>query len=94
MFRGIFVMYWHIDQRLDVMEQHLQIVRRNQEIIHSQQDELLQEFPDVPVFLPIPNPYASLTPAELATFSICPTNVPDDIDEEQADDDEETEDDE
>jgi hypothetical protein len=29
MFRGIFVMYQHIDQRLDVMEQHLQIVRRN-----------------------------------------------------------------
>jgi hypothetical protein len=94
MFRGIFVMYRHMDQRLDVMEQHLQIVRHNQEIIHSQQDEPLQEFPDVPVFLPVPDPYASLTPAELAAFSICPTNVPDDIDEEQADDDEETEDDE
>jgi hypothetical protein len=36
MFRGIFVMCRRTDQRLDVMEQRLQIVRCNQEIIHSQ----------------------------------------------------------
>jgi hypothetical protein len=36
MFGGIFVMCRHTDQCLDVMEQHLQIVRCNQEIIHSQ----------------------------------------------------------
>jgi hypothetical protein len=35
MFRGIFVMCRRTVQRLDVMEQRLQIVRRNQEIIHS-----------------------------------------------------------
>jgi hypothetical protein len=63
MFRGIFAMYRHSDQCLDVMEQHLQIVRCNQEIIHSQRDEQLQEFSDVPVFPPVPDPYASLTPA-------------------------------
>ncbi len=55
------------------MDQHLQIMRRNQEIIHSQQDEPLQEFPDIPVFPPVPDPYASLTPAELATFGVCPS---------------------
>jgi hypothetical protein len=72
-----------------------QIVRRNQEIIHSQRDEPLQEFPDVPVFPPVPDPYGSLTPAKLATFDIGPTHVSsDDDDEVQADDDEETEDDE
>jgi hypothetical protein len=38
---GIFATCWCIDQRLDVMEQHLQIVRHNQEIIHSQRDETL-----------------------------------------------------
>jgi hypothetical protein len=36
------------DQRLDVMEQRLQIVRCNQEIIYSQRDEPLLEFLDVP----------------------------------------------
>jgi hypothetical protein len=41
-------------------------VRRNQEIIHSQWDEPLQEFPDVPVLPPVPGPYTSLTPTELA----------------------------
>jgi hypothetical protein len=45
-------------------------VRRNQEIIHNQRDELLQEFPDIAVFQPAPDPYGSLTPAELATFGI------------------------
>jgi hypothetical protein len=76
------------------MEHRLQIVRRNQEIIHSQQDEPLQEFPDVIVFLLVPNPYTSLTPAELASFGIGPAHVSNDDDEEQAGDDEETEDDE
>jgi hypothetical protein len=71
-------------------------VRRNQEIIHSQQDEPLLEFSDVPVFLPVPGPYNSLTPNKLAAFGIGPTHVPsnNDDDEEQADDDEDKEDDE
>jgi hypothetical protein len=75
------------------MDQYLQIVQCNKEIIHNQRDELLQEFPDVPVFLPVPDPYGSLTPVELAAFSIGPAHVSsDDDDEAQADDDEETED--
>jgi hypothetical protein len=95
MFRGIFAMCRHTDQCLDVMEQCLQIVRRNQEIIHSQWDEPLLEFLDVPVFPPVPDPYASLTPAELAAFGIGPARVSDDDnDGDQADDDEEMEDDE
>jgi hypothetical protein len=70
-------------------------VKRNQEIIHSQWDELLLEFPDIPVFSSIPNPYASLTPAELVAFSIGPAHVSDDDDnEEQVGDNEEIEDDE
>jgi hypothetical protein len=63
---GIFTKCRRTDQRLDVMDQCLQIVRCNQEIIHSQRDEPLQEFPDVPVFPPVPNLYGSLTPTELA----------------------------
>jgi hypothetical protein len=94
MFRGVFVMCQCTDQRLDVMERRLQIMRHNQEIIHSQWDELLQEFPDVPVFPPVPDPYASLTSAELAAFSIDPAHVSDDDFVEQASDDEETEDEE
>jgi hypothetical protein len=70
-------------------------VQCNQEIIHSQRNEPLQEFPDVPVFPPVLDPYGSLTPAELATFSIGPTRVSsDDNNEAQADNDEEMEDDE
>jgi hypothetical protein len=70
-------------------------MRCNQEIIHSQRDESLLEFLDVPVFSPVPDLYASLTPAELVAFSIGPARVSDNNDdEEQADDDEETEDDE
>jgi hypothetical protein len=69
------------------MDQCLQIVQRNQEIIHNQQDEPLQEFPDVSVFPPVPDPYGSLTLVELAAFGIGPTRV-------SSDDDEETEDDE
>jgi hypothetical protein len=61
-------------------------VRHNQEIIHSQWDEPLQEFLDVLVFPPVPNPYGSLTPVELATFGIGPAHVSlDDDDEAQPD---------
>jgi hypothetical protein len=77
------------------MDHRLQIVRRNQEIIHSQRDEPLQEFSDIPVFPLVPDPYGSLTPTELAAFGIGPARVSsDDDDEAQADDDEEMEDDE
>jgi hypothetical protein len=70
------------------MDQRLQIVRCNQEIIHSQWDEPLQEFPDVPIFPPVPDPYGSLTPVELATFGIDPARASlDDNDEAQTDDD-------
>jgi hypothetical protein len=80
---------------MDVLDQRIQIVRHNQEIIHRQRDESLLEFFDVPVFPPVPVPYASLTPVELVAFSIGPARVSDDDDdEEQADDDEEVEDDE
>jgi hypothetical protein len=64
-------------------------VRRNQEIIHSQRDELLQEFPDVPVFPPVPDPYGSLTPAELAAFGIGPARASSNDDDEAQDDEEE-----
>jgi hypothetical protein len=55
---------------------------RNQEIIHSQRDEPLQEFPDVPVFLPVPDPYGPLTPTELAAFGIGPAHLTSDDDDE------------
>jgi hypothetical protein len=84
---GIFATCRCTDQRLDVMDQCLQIVRHSQEIIHSQWDEPIQEFPNVPIFPPIPDPYGSLTPTELAAFGIGPTRVSsDDDDEAQADD--------
>jgi hypothetical protein len=82
---------------MDVMETHLDIVHLNQEIIHIQQDEPLLDFPDVPIYPPVLDPYASLTPVELAAFGIDPSRAPadyDDEDEEAANDDEETEDDE
>jgi hypothetical protein len=92
---GIFATCRHTDQHLDVMDQRLQIMWHNQEIIYSQWDEPLQEFLDVPVFPPVPNPYGSLTHAELVAFGIGPACVSlDDDDEAEADDDEETEDDE
>jgi hypothetical protein len=70
-------------------------VRHNQEIIHSQQDEPLQEFPNIPIFPLVPDPYGSLTPAELDAFGIGPARVSsDDDDEAQTDDEEETKDDE
>jgi hypothetical protein len=80
-------------QCMDVMEQCLQIVRCNQEILHSQWDEPLLEFFDVPIFPPVPGPYASLTPAELASFDIGPAHVDGD-DDDDANDDEEIEGDE
>jgi hypothetical protein len=95
MFRCIFAMCHRTDQCLDVIEECMEIVCHNQEIIHSQRDEPLLEFPDVPVCPPIIDPYAPLTPAELATFSIGPSYAPvgsddDNEDEEAANDDEET----
>jgi hypothetical protein len=70
-------------------------VRCNQEIIHSQRDEPLLEFPNVLNFLPVPDPYTLLTPTKLAAFSIDPAHVSDDDDDdEQADNNEETKDDE
>jgi hypothetical protein len=100
MFQGIFAMCRRTDQHLDVIEQHMEIVRHNQEIIHSQWDEPLLEFPDVPVYPPVTDPYASLTPTELAAFGVGPSYAPagsdddDDEEEEAAIDDEETKDDE
>jgi hypothetical protein len=70
MLRDIFVMCQCMNQRMDIMEQRLQIMRHNQEIIHSQWDEPLLEFPDVHVFPPIPDPYASLTPVELVPLAL------------------------
>jgi hypothetical protein len=91
---GIFATCQHTDQRMDMMDQHLQIMRRNQEIIHSQRDEPLQEFLDIPVFSPIPDPYGLLTPAELAAFGVGPARVSSDNDDEaQAAADDETGDD-
>jgi hypothetical protein len=47
----------------------------------------------VPIFLPIPDPYASLTPIELATFGIGPSHAPagydDEDDDKEADNDDE-----
>jgi hypothetical protein len=82
---GIFVTCQRTDLHLDVMDQRLQIVRRSQKIIHSQQDEPVQEFPDVPIFPLVLDPYGSLTPAELAAFGIGSARVfSDDDDEAQA----------
>jgi hypothetical protein len=82
---GIFVTCQRTDQHLDVMDQRLQIVRRSQKIIHSQQDEPVQEFPDIPIFPLVLDPYGSLTPVELATFGIGSARVfSDDDDEAQA----------
>jgi hypothetical protein len=69
-------------------------VQCNREIIHSQRDEPLLEFPDVPVLPPVPDPYASLTPAELAAFGIGPVCVSGNHndDEEEANNDEEIDD--
>jgi hypothetical protein len=86
---------------MDVMECRIDILHRNQEIIHSQRDDPLIDFPEEPIYPPVPDPYASLTLAELAAFGISPSHAPtvggygyNDDDEEEANDDEETEDDE
>jgi hypothetical protein len=83
-----------IDQSLDVLEQQMRISHRNMQIIHSQQDEPLLEFLDVPVFPPVDYPYASLTPTELAALGIGPSHAPTgyENDDDEAIDDEETED--
>jgi hypothetical protein len=100
MFWGIFAMCRCTDQCLEVIEQHMEIVHRNQEIIHSQWDEPLLEFPDMPIYPPVADPYALLTPAELAAFGVGPSYAPvgndddNDDDEEEANDNEEIEDDE
>jgi hypothetical protein len=72
---GIFATCRCTDQRLDVMDQRIQIVWCNQEIIHSQRDEPLQKFPNVPVFPPVTDPYGLLIPVELAAFGISPARV-------------------
>jgi hypothetical protein len=79
---------------MDVMETRLNIVHRNQDIIHNQRDELLIEFPDVLIYPPIPDAYASPTLTELAAFGTGLSRAPADYDddEEVANDDEETED--
>jgi hypothetical protein len=99
MFWGIFAMCHRTDRRLDVMDHHIDILCRNQEIIHNQRDEPFIEFPEEPIYPPVSNPYASLTSAELAAFGIGPSRAPttgsandDDGDEEVANDDEEMED--
>jgi hypothetical protein len=95
MFRGIFALCHRTDQHMDVMEQCLNIVHHNQDTIHSQRDEPLLDFLDMPVYPPVPDPYASLTPTELAAFGLGPSHAPasSDDDEEEANDDEEMEDD-
>jgi hypothetical protein len=79
---GIFATCRRTNQRLDVMDQRLQIVRCNQEIIHSQRDKPLQEFSDAPIFPPVPDPYGSLTLAKLAAFGIGPAHVSSDDNDE------------
>jgi hypothetical protein len=97
MFQSIFAMCRRTDQRMDVMAHRLDIVHRSQDIFHSQWDETLIEFPHEPIYPPVPNPYALLTPSELAAFGIGPSHAPagnddyDDGDEEVANNDEEME---
>jgi hypothetical protein len=57
MFRGIFIMCHRTDQRLDVIEQRMETVCHIQEIIHSQWDEPLLDFPDVLVYPPVVDSY-------------------------------------
>jgi hypothetical protein len=82
---------------MDVLERHTDILRWNQEIIHSQRDEPLLEFPEEPVYPPVLDPYTSLTQAKLAAFGMGVPRAPpagnDDDDEEEgeANDDEEME---
>jgi hypothetical protein len=78
---------------MDVMEQRLEIAHHNQEIIHSQWDDPLPEFLNVTVYPPVPNPYASMTPAELAAIGIGPSHAPADSDDDDDDDEEAANDD-
>jgi hypothetical protein len=66
-------------------------------MIHSWWDEPLLEFFVVPIYPPVGDPYASLTPAKLAAFGIGPAHAPDeddDDDDEATNDEKEMEDDE
>jgi hypothetical protein len=98
MFQGIFSMCHHTERRMDVMDRRIDILHRKQEIIHSQRDDPLIEFPEDPIYPPIPYPYASLTQDELAAFGIgvprAPTVSSYDEEEEEANDNVETSDDE
>jgi hypothetical protein len=92
----------HTEQRMDVMNHHIDILCKNREIIHRQRDGPLIEFPEDPIYPPIPDPYASLAQTELATFGVGIPHAPtisndddnDNDDAEEANDDEEMEDDE
>jgi hypothetical protein len=55
---------------MDVMNHHIDILCKNREIIHRQRDGPLIEFPEDPIYPPIPDPYASLAQTELATFGV------------------------
>jgi hypothetical protein len=83
---------------MDVMDHCIDILHQNQKIIHNQRDEPLIEFPEEPVYPPVPDPYASLTHAKLVAFGVGVPRAPpvgdDDDDEEEANDDKEMEDDE
>jgi hypothetical protein len=46
MFWGIFSMCHHTDRHMDVLDHRTKILRRNQEIIHSQRDDPLIKFPE------------------------------------------------
>jgi hypothetical protein len=46
---------------MNVLERCTDIIRRNQDIIHSQRDDPLIEFPEELLYPPVPDPYASLT---------------------------------
>jgi hypothetical protein len=95
MFQGIFTMCCHIDQCMVVMDRRIDILRRNQKIIHSQRDEPLIEFLEEPVYPPVPE-NALLTQAELAAIGVGISRAPptgsDDEDEEAVNNDEEMED--
>jgi hypothetical protein len=43
---------------MDVMDHCIDILYRNQETIHSRRDDPLIEFPEEPVYPPVPDPYA------------------------------------
>jgi hypothetical protein len=61
MFRGIFTMCHRTDQCMDIHEHRTDILQWNQDIIHSQRDDPLSEFPEAPIYPPVPDPYALLT---------------------------------